>query len=64
MPYERWLELSPHAQRICRYVMCDEGEKVIGAGYMNPRANMREAFKEEELSKMSAEERAHYLHRL
>jgi hypothetical protein len=34
MPYEQWKRLSPHGQRISRYVMCGEGETVIGAGYI------------------------------
>ena len=38
MSYEQWQALSPHAQRICRYVVCDPGETVVGAGYMHPRA--------------------------
>jgi ectoine hydroxylase-related dioxygenase (phytanoyl-CoA dioxygenase family) len=64
MPYERWCELSPHSQRISRYVACGENETVIGAGYMNPRSKMREEFKEEQLKALSAEERQHYLARL
>jgi len=31
--------LSPHAQAICRYVLCDEGEAVIGEGFRHPRSS-------------------------
>lgn len=64
MPYERWRELSPHGQRISRYVMCGKGETVIGAGYMHPRAKMREKYKERQLSEMPAGMRAEYMNRL
>ena len=64
MPYERWRELSPHGQRISRYVVCDRGETVIGAGYMHPRAKMRENFKNEQFDKMSQEDVDAYLRRL
>ena len=52
MPYDQWTRLSPHGQRIARYVMCGPGEPVIGAGYMHPKAAMREAFKAEQLRQL------------
>ncbi len=64
MPYERWRELSPHGQRISRYVMCGEGETVIGAGHMHPRAKMREKYREEQFSRMTLEARREYVNRL
>ncbi|PWQ93189.1 phytanoyl-CoA dioxygenase family protein [Leucothrix arctica] len=64
MPYEQWKKLSPHAQRISRYVMCNEGEQVIGAGYMDPRRKKREAFKQKQLDAMSEKEVREYLARL
>ncbi len=64
MPYEQWKTLSPHGQRISRYVMCGKGEKVIGAGYIHPRAKMREAFKEEQLRELGPEAAEEYLRRL
>lgn len=64
MPFERWQELSPHGQRISRYVVCDKGETVIGAGYMHPKAKMREKFKEKQFSEMSPKAVQEYLHRL
>lgn len=52
MPYEQWEKLSPHGQRISRLVVCDKGEKVVGAGYMNPRHKAREAFKDKQFADM------------
>ena len=64
MPYERWQELTPHGQRISRYVVCDKGEDVIGAGYMHPRAKMREKYKDAQFSKMPQQDVDEYLRRL
>ncbi|MGZ4722621.1 MAG: phytanoyl-CoA dioxygenase family protein [Ilumatobacteraceae bacterium] len=64
MPYEKWKMLSPHGQRISRYVMCGKGETVIGAGYIHPRATMREAFRNEQLDRLGAEAAEEYLRRL
>ena len=64
MPYERWRELSPHGQRISRYVMMDRGEPVVGAGYMHPRAKAREAFKDQHFSEMDPAAAAEYKRRL
>jgi Phytanoyl-CoA dioxygenase (PhyH) len=43
MPYERWAELTPHGQRICRYIKCDPGVWPRGAGVMHPLAAERQA---------------------
>ncbi len=64
MPYEQWEKLSPHAQRICRYVVCDKGETVVGAGYMDPRRKKREAFKERQFSEMGEKAAHEYKARL
>lgn len=64
MPYEQWEKLSPHAQRICRYVVCDKGETVVGAGYMDPRRKKREAFKEQQFSEMGEKAAREYKARL
>jgi len=64
MPYSQWERLSPHAQRISRYVVCDEGEEVIGAGYMNPRRKAREAFKQKQLDAIGEKRAKEYLARL
>ncbi len=41
MPHDLWVKLSPHAQRLCRYVKCDPGVWPRGAGVMHPLANGR-----------------------
>jgi hypothetical protein len=64
MPYEQWKSLSPHGQRISRYVMCGKDEVVIGAGYIHPKSKMREAFKAGQLAELGAEAAAEYLRRL
>ena len=64
MPYEQWKKLSPHGQRISRYVMCGKGETVVGAGFIHPRAKAREAFKEEQLRELGPEAAEEYLRRL
>jgi ectoine hydroxylase-related dioxygenase (phytanoyl-CoA dioxygenase family) len=45
MPHEIWSALSPHAQRLCRFIACEPGVWPRGAGVMHPLANKRkEAF--------------------
>ena len=46
MPHEMWTELSPHAQRICRMIICEPGVWPRGAGVMHPLASAKrkEAF--------------------
>ncbi len=55
MPYERWKELSPHGRRICRYVVCAEGEVVVGAGFTHPRKKARRAFVDSQLDELGAD---------
>ena len=64
MPFEQWENLTPHAQRISRFVVCDKGEQVIGAGYMNPRRQKREAFKQRQLDELGEKGAREYLARL
>lgn len=64
MPYEQWEKLSPQAQRISRFVVCDKGEDVVGAGYLNPRRKAREAFKQEQLDALGEKAAKAYLARL
>lgn len=64
MPYEQWEKLSPHAQRISRLVVCDQGEQVVGAGFMDPRRKKREAFKQQQFDGMSEKAVREYLARL
>ena len=63
MPYERWVELSPHAQRISRLVVLDEGEELVGAGFMHPRRAAREAHCLEQLAAMGESRADRYLRR-
>ena len=56
--------LSAHGQRISRYVMCGKGEVVIGAGYIHPKAKMREAFRTEQLNRLGPDAAEEYLRRL
>lgn len=60
MPYERWQGLSEHGKRISRYVVCDKGEQVIGAGYLHPKANLREQFVKKQLAQLNTEQRLNY----
>ena len=64
MPYEQWENLSPHAQRISRFAVCDKGEQVIGAGFMDPRRKKREAFKQKQLDALCEKAAREYLARL
>ncbi len=64
MSYETWLTLSPHGQRISRYVVCDQGEAVIGEGINHPRRADRERIHDQQLSALSAEEAAAYERRI
>jgi ectoine hydroxylase-related dioxygenase (phytanoyl-CoA dioxygenase family) len=64
MPYERWKALSPHGQRISRFVMVGAGEEVVGAGYVHPRGKMREAHKAEVYERMGVDAAEEYRRRL
>lgn len=50
MSFDTWQELSPHAQRLSRYIVCDRGEPVIGAGFNHPRRSERERHREAQLA--------------
>lgn len=52
MDHDTWRSLSPHAQRLSRYIVCDEGEVVVGAGVNHPRRAERERIREEQLAAM------------
>ena len=64
MPYEEWNALSPQGRRMCRYVMVGPGETVIGAGYVHPKAKMRDHYKAEQLARLGPEAADDYLRRL
>ena len=63
MAYETWSTLSPHAQRISRYVVCDKGETVIGEGINHPRRVDRERIRDQQLNALSPEEATAYRRR-
>jgi ectoine hydroxylase-related dioxygenase (phytanoyl-CoA dioxygenase family) len=63
MPYDSWRVLSPHAQRISRYVVCDPGQAVVGAGFNLPRTAERERCRAAELDAMGDEVATEYLRR-
>jgi hypothetical protein len=63
MSYERWRTLSPHGQRICRYVVCDRGETVVGEGFSHPRSAERERVRTAQLEAMGEEAAGEYLRR-
>lgn len=58
-----WRTLSPHAQRISRFVVADEGEAVIGEGFHHPRSAAREAFRAAQLAALGEPAAAEYLRR-
>ena len=60
MDHETWMSLSPHAQRISRYIVCDPGETVIGAGINHPRRAERERIRDEALAAMDPAAAAAY----
>ena len=64
MPYEQWEKLSEHGQRISRYVVCDKGESVVGAGFMDPRRKKRDAHNQKQLAAMGDKAAREYLARL
>jgi Phytanoyl-CoA dioxygenase (PhyH) len=63
MPYDSWRKLSPHAQRISRYVVGDPGQAVVGAGYNHPRTAERERCRAVELEAMGDPAATEYLRR-
>lgn len=60
MPHNLWLGLSEHGQRISRYVVCDPGEPVIGAGFTHPRAAVRQAFIDAQLDELGPDAERHW----
>ena len=55
IPDEQWQRLSSHGRRISRYIAAAKGETVIGAGYLHPKAKMRDAFKAAQLAQLDPE---------
>ena len=52
MSFETWSGLSPHAQRLARYIVHDRGEAVIGEGVNHPRRAERERIRAEQLAQL------------
>lgn len=52
MSYDRWRTLTPHAQRISRYIVCAPGEAVVGEGFTHPRRVERERYRQAQLDAM------------
>jgi hypothetical protein len=63
MPYDVWRTLSPHAQRICRFVAAGPGEVVLGAGFTHPRARVREQHLQQALDALGPRRAAEYIAR-
>lgn len=60
MPFDQWERLSKHGKRICRYVVCDRGEPVPGAGFTHPRARDRQAYVDAQLDERGEEAAQHW----
>ncbi len=63
MSFDTWTTLSPHAQRLCRYIVCDPGEAVVGEGFTHPRRAERERYRAAQLAAMGDAAAATYLRR-
>ena len=55
MRHDTWTALTPHAQRLSRFVVRAPGEPVVGEGFTHPRRVERERFCEAQLAEMAAE---------
>jgi ectoine hydroxylase-related dioxygenase (phytanoyl-CoA dioxygenase family) len=64
MSHETWLTLSPHAQRISRYIVGLPGERVAGEGFHHPRRVAREQRFTEDVEAMGEPAASEYLRRL
>lgn len=60
MPFDQWERLSEHGKRVSRYVVCDPGAPVIGAGFTHPRARDRDAFIEAQLAEVGPDAELHW----
>lgn len=59
MSYERWSTLSPHAQRLARFVVRGPGEPVVGEGVSHPRRIERERIRDDQLARLGDEAEAY-----
>lgn len=60
MSHATWQTLSPHAQRISRFIVRERGEPVIGEGINHPRRAERERIYAEQLAELPADEAEAY----
>jgi len=60
MSSEMWATLSPHAQRLTRYIVHGQGVPVVGAGRNHPRRRDRERIRDEQLAAMHPTEAEAY----
>lgn len=63
MSYETWRTLTPHAQRLARYVVAFPGDPVVGEGFHHPRRAVREGRVADELAAMGEPAATEYLRR-
>ena len=63
MSHDTWETLSPHAQRISRYIVAERGETIPGAGINHPRRAERERILDEALATMEPARAAEWRHR-
>lgn len=63
MSYDTWRTLTPHAQRLSRYVVGFPGEPVVGEGFHHPRAAERERHRAAALESMGRAAAEEYLRR-
>jgi hypothetical protein len=63
MSYDTWRTLTPHAQRLSRYIVCDRGEPVVGAGITHPRGAERERIRDAQLAAMEPDDAEAYRRR-
>ena len=55
--------MTPHAQRISRYIVCDRGEAVVGEGINRPRRAERERIRQAQFAAMDPHEAEAYRRR-
>ncbi len=55
LPYDNWIKLSDHAQKITKGIRAEPGQPVIGAGFMHPDFRKREAYVYEQTEKRKKE---------
>ncbi len=63
MTHDMWETLSPHAQRVSRYIVAGHDEQVPGAGINHPRRAERERIRDEALAQMDPARAAEWRHR-